>query len=97
MAPEGFNAVKRAVHAALRQGDYQHEARGSIDVKNLLATGEVTPEEVIRVIQRCNGNHYECSPHHRIKQVQCHLIKARGWYVKFYFLDPATVFISVHQ
>lgn len=97
MAPEGFNAVKRAVIAALQEGNYQHEARASIDVKNLLATGEVSAEEVLGVIRRCNGSHHTCSPHHRFPAIPCHLIKAQGWYVKFYFLDPHTVFVSVHQ
>lgn len=97
MAPTGFVAVKRAVLEALRNGNYQHEARGAIDVKNLLATGEVSAEQVVEVIRRCNGTHHECTPHHRMPKVACHVIRAQGWYVKFYFLDPATVFISVHQ
>jgi hypothetical protein len=25
------------------------------------------------------------------------VIKREGWYVKFYFIDPDTFFISVHQ
>lgn len=96
MAPKGFVAVRQAVLAALQRGDYQHEARGSIDVKNLLATGEVSPEQVMAVIRRCNGTQHECTPHHRMPKVECHVIRSQGWYVKFYFLDPVTVFISVH-
>ncbi len=97
MAPKGFNAVRRAVLAALEAGHYQHEARDSIDVKNLLATGAVSVNEVKDVIRRSNGLNYSCSPHHRVSSVDCHLIKAGGWYIKFYFLDPDTIFISVHQ
>ena len=95
--PQGFKAVKRAVIQALQDGDYQHEARASVDVKNLLATGEVSASEVIDVIKRSNGTNYERSPLHKSANIDCHLIKAGGWYVKFYFVDPTTIFISVHQ
>lgn len=95
--PKGFKAVKRAVIQALQDGDYQHEARASVDVKNLLATGEVSAAEVIDVIKRSNGTNYYCSPLHTSAKIDCHLIKAGGWYVKFYFVDPTTIFISVHQ
>ncbi len=94
---KGFKAVKSAVLASLESGEYQHEARDSIDTKNLLATGEVSAEEVARIIKRSTGAEYECSPHHRNHKVDCHIIKARGWYVKFYFLEPETMFISVHE
>lgn len=40
----GFKAAKSALIKALKNGDFQHEARGSITVKNLLATGQVTPK-----------------------------------------------------
>ena len=95
--PKGFKAVKRAVIDALEEGSYQHEARGAVDVKNLLATGEVSATEVLDVIRRSNGTNHECSPLHRNATIDCHLIKASGWYVKFYFVEPTTIFISVHQ
>ena len=53
--------------------------------------------EVIDVIKRSNGTNYECSPLHKSASIDCNLIKAGGWYVKFYFVDPTTIFISVHQ
>ena len=93
----GFKAAKKAVLAALKDGDYQHADRNQIDVKNLLAVGDVSAQEIIDVIRRCDGTHYQSSPHHQIKSVECHVIKAQGWYIKFYFVDPATFFISVHQ
>ena len=97
MKAMGFKAAKKAVLTALKDGDYQHADRNEIDVKNLLAVGEVSAEDVMKVIKRCDGTHYESSPHHQIKDVECHVIKAHGWYIKFYFVDPATFFISVHQ
>ena len=95
-SPKGYKAVRRAVIEALEEGDYQHEARSSIDVKNLLATEEVTAAEVVALIRRSDGTQYTCSPLHGNTGLDCHLIKTGGWYVKFYFLDPTTVFISVH-
>lgn len=93
----GFKDVRRAVIAALRSGRYQHVARDAIDVKNLLATGQVDVGEIVDVIRRCDGTHYRCSPHHQIRDIDCHVIRIEGWYIKFYFLDPNTVFISVHH
>jgi hypothetical protein len=26
-----------------------------------------------------------------------HVLKRDGWYVKFFFVDPQTIFISVHR
>ena len=95
--PRGDKAVKKAVIAALMRGEYQHELRGGIDVKNLLSTGVVTAEQVIDIIKRSDGTGYECSRLHKNIAIDCHVIKAGGWYVKFYFLDTATIFISVHQ
>ncbi|WP_343630011.1 hypothetical protein [Roseateles sp.] len=89
--------MKRAVIASLQCGDYEHEARADLDVKNLLATGAVSADFVVDVIKASCGADYECSPLHANGRITCHLIKARGWYVKFYFVDPATMFISVHR
>ena len=94
---KGYKAVKKAVITALESGDYQHEARGAIEVKNLLSTGHISSADVITIIKGSNGTNYECSPLHGSSKIDCHLIKSGGWYVKFYFLDPTTTFISVHQ
>ena len=48
--PTQFKVVKKAVMEALKAGAYQHEARSSIDVKNLLATGEVSAAEVMTLL-----------------------------------------------
>ena len=93
----GFREVKRKVLEALSTGRYQHAARAAIDTKNLLKTGDVTQAEVISIISRCNGTHHAASPHHAIPSVTVHVLKRDGWYIKFYFLDPETFFISVHR
>ncbi len=94
----GFTEVKDTVINALAAGTYDHEPRaGAIDEKNKLATGEVTPEFVANLIKRSTGADYSCSPHHKAQDIEVHVITKNGWYVKFYFLEPDTVFISVHE
>lgn len=93
----GFVEAKRRVLLALAAGTFQHEVRHGIDVKNLLQTGLVAAEDVAAVIRRCNGTHYTASQHHAVKQIDVHVLKRDGWYIKFYFVDPDTIFISVHR
>ena len=97
MVAMGFRTVRHRVIKALRQGTYLHAARGNIEVKNALLTGDISPGALIRIIERCNGTHYESSRHHQIEGIDVHILKRDGWYVKFYFVDPETVFISVHR
>lgn len=95
--PKGFNEVKKAAILALESGNFQHEARHGIEVKNLLQTGNVVPDEAVRIIKRCGGANYSISSHRLDSSIDVHIIKSSTWYVKFYFLDPMTVFISLHQ
>ena len=93
----GFKEAKRRLLAALDTGNYQHEARKGIDTKNLLQTGEVSAQTLAALVHRCGGQQHSSSPHHLISSVEVHVFKRDGWYVKFYFIDPDTIFISVHQ
>ena len=93
--PLGFTAAKRKLLQALAEGDYQHEARARIDVKNALAMGTVSAEQVAGIVRRATGAEHSSSPHHGDALITVHLLKTSGWYIKFYFLDPSTVFISV--
>ena len=93
----GWSATKVKILKALTEGTYLHEARSQIDDKNLLAIGDVTVEEVRRVIETCNGTHHQESPHHQVPALTVHILRRSGWYIKFYFVDPDTVFISVHH
>lgn len=87
--------------ACLNEEAVLHAERSDIDIKNLLATGEVTLKEVAAVIGRASGTGYHCSPHHTVASVDVHVIKTRfggmDWYIKWYFLEPDSVFISVHH
>jgi hypothetical protein len=96
----GFKQVKAQVIACLNSGRVRHEQRNEIDVKNLLATGAVTPGEVAAMINRARGGDYRCSPHHFDQRIDVHTVtvghQGVRWYIKWYFLEPNTVFISVH-
>jgi hypothetical protein len=86
------------VIAALRSGRFLHEARSAVEVKNLLAMGQVSAQFVEGIIAKSDGTQYRSSPHHSVPSIDVHIIESGGWYVKFYFVDdPDTVFISVHQ
>lgn len=93
----GYNEARKKIIKALQNQNYQHEIRATINEKNLLSTGEVTPDEVIRLIGKSSGINHTMSMHHQIKSLQVHLIKIDGWYIKFYFIDPNAIFISVHK
>ncbi len=97
----GFKEVKSKVIYCLNNGYVLHEERNNIDVKNLLSTGVVSLSDVATIIGRSSGNAYTCSPHHFNKEIIVHLIKTtylgESWYIKWYFIEPDCVFISVHH
>ncbi|WP_194712156.1 hypothetical protein [Noviherbaspirillum soli] len=93
----GYKEAKRMVLKALQEGNYIHDERDDIDVKNKFAMGEVTQAQVIDWIKRSNGINHTSSPLHGDNSVTVHIIKSCGWYIKFYILDPQATFISVHQ
>lgn len=78
-------------------GSYLHEARNEIDSKNKLATGEISAVEVAELVKKSTGNDHSKSLHHADRSITVHVISRKGWYIKFYFIDPVTWFISVHQ
>jgi hypothetical protein len=96
----GFRDVRCLLVDALESGRYQHEFRADMESKNLLAVGEVSPEFVVRLLQRCPGKRYRASPYHFDRSILCHEftpeLDGAGWYVKAYFLSADAVFISVH-
>tara|TARA_B100000949_G_scaffold225663_2_gene230138 strand:+ start:333 stop:692 length:360 start_codon:yes stop_codon:yes gene_type:complete len=93
----GFKEAKKRLIQALGEGTFLHEARSQIETKNLLQVGLVTPDDLIELVKKCGGQHHECSPHHSVTGVEVHVLRRDGWYVKFYFVDPDTIFISVHK
>ena len=97
----GFNEAKRKLIECLNTGYVLHEERNDIDVKNLLAIGEVSLEEAVYIIGRSRGDGYSVSPHHFDAEIDVHVLvtkfSVQAWYVKWYFLGPDSVFISFHQ
>jgi hypothetical protein len=100
----GFNAAKRELLAALETGNFQHEVREVFSEKNLLAVGDVSADQVIRVVKRARGADYSVSPHHWDPRTEVHVfrptVEGTRWYAKAYFLEVpegTAVFISIHR
>ena len=97
----GFKEAKRQLLECLANGSVLHQQRSDIDVKNLLAMGEISLFEVAGIIGRSRGDNYRSSPHHQIEAIEVHIIETRycgkDWYIKWYFVEPHSVFISVHH
>jgi hypothetical protein len=71
----GFKDARSKAIAALNEGRVQHAARGYIDEKNLLLVGDVTSDEVVRLLKACRGTQHECSPHHQVPSIEVHVFK----------------------
>lgn len=97
----GFKDIKKKVLNCLDTGHILHEERGNINIKNLLSTGKISVEEVINIIGSSRGNSYTSSPHHFDSKVTVHVINTlysgQKWYIKWYFVDPDSIFISIHH
>lgn len=89
--------MKPKVIQALKEGTFQHEVRNAIDTKNLLQMGAITAEEVVQILKKARGYDHSVRPHHRDPNIKVNIVKSQSWYIKFYFVDPDTIFISVHQ
>lgn len=92
----GFRQIKRKIVEAIRIGPVQHEARRSIDTKNYLLNGSLSPEALIDLLKNARGNEHREDRHHADGSVTVHIVKTRGWYIKFYFLEPDAWFLRVH-
>ncbi|MEL6116843.1 hypothetical protein P0Y67_16645 [Photobacterium sp. SP02] len=97
----GFRDVKSKVIGCLEEGAYDHEVRDNIDVKNLFQCGQLSDADVISLVNQTRGNEYEVSPHHKAPSIDVHILKpfkdGKRWYIKFYFIEPDVMFISVHE
>ncbi len=100
----GFNDVRRRVIRCLDTQSFESDAREAMSENNLLATGQISVDDVKRLISRCNGRQYVAKPmtedpttmKHEMKPV----IAGEQWFIRFYFVElPAdvAVFISVHK
>lgn len=110
MPKVGFRVARSKTIAALSAGPAYilFEDRTARESKNLLDTGEVSPEDVIGLLRICRGSadQYRETGHDRDQSIPVHTFKPVcgdvRWYIKVYFLDgtldlePA-IFISVHK
>lgn len=96
-----FKAEKLKVLTCLASGHILHDARANIDVKNLLLTGAVSIHYVSEIISQARGNEFQVRPHHMVAGVDVNIIRTifrgQSWYIKWYFMEPDCVFISVHN
>jgi hypothetical protein len=97
----GFKEVKSKAIKCLDDLNFDHEPRADRHIKNLLYTQAVTPAEVKEMIHCCGGTEHKSDFHDMDRSITIHILKPKGkydgWYVKFYFVDDGTMFISVHS
>ncbi|NGX85699.1 hypothetical protein GW579_01195 [Rahnella sp. Lac-M11] len=96
-----FREIKWKVIECLKNGNIEFEARREIHLKNLWSTGDITPFEVAAMIGRASGDNHQVRPYHYDSSIDVHIITVMSagihWYIKWYFTDPTSVFISVHH
>lgn len=94
----GFKEIKKQAIDCIKCDHIKHIER-DLD-KNLFADGLISSDEMIKIISSCNGDCYECSKHH-FMDIDVHILKPNGrydgLYVKFFFIEPDVIFISVHK
>lgn len=97
----GFKEARKKAILCLIEGYVDHEVRNSIDTKNLLHTGELNNRDVIELLKQTNGTQYQTNQHFWDSSIQVHICKPVVndicWYIKFYFIEPNVMFMSVHH
>ncbi len=92
-----FKQVKAKAVKLLNAGEITHEARNNINEKNLLSTGALSIKDVIKLINKTKGFQFTTSKHHMAPTIDVYIFRPDGWYIKFYFIEPGMMFISVHE
>jgi len=93
-----FKEIRCKAIECIKNGHVRHIER---DIsKNMFAGGDFTPEEMISIIGACRGDCYSSAKHHFL-EVDVHILKPQGrydgLYIKFFFIEPNILFISVHE
>lgn len=95
-----FYDVVLELIAALRDGRFQASIRGD---RNQLASGQLTPAEVIALLRKCDRADYEAAPLRDDPTVDVHIFKPTvrrvKWYIKAYFIEDdeqVAIVLSVH-
>lgn len=94
----GFKEIKvKVLHELTSEnGAINHTDRS--EGKNLLKDETISKDLAAKIISRCRGTEYQCSPHHNVPGVVVHIMKpsyeTEKWYIKFYFIAEKVTFIS---
>jgi len=103
-----FRSAKFLGIRCLETGRYQYELRSCLEEKNWLATGQITPTYVAKLIERCRLDQYSLSEHRLHSGLMVNTFRpvynGMHWYIKFYFPpvsgseadEDLAMFISVH-
>jgi hypothetical protein len=79
---------------------WQAEYRNDLAAKNWLATGAVSPDDVISMLHACRESQYRCYAHLDDPRTTVHDFRpgweGRRWIIKGYLLSGSALFISVH-
>lgn len=96
----GFSEIKKKVITCVEQGKAQSTPRSDKGEKNLFLTGEKSAADVVSMLNKTKGTQYSSAPHNTVNGIDIHIFKPlighEEWYIKFYFIDPECIFISVH-
>lgn len=97
----GFSSDKKRILSDLESLNFDHEARtGRAEDENLLAAGLITAERAIEIVMCARGQQHESRSHHQVTDLQIWIFKpvheGAVWYVKGYFAEDQTWFISFH-
>ncbi len=98
-----FREARGSLIEALKEGRYQHEARDAQEEKNLLAVGDISPEQAIEILKSCRGKLHRKERHYCKADIEVHVFKAakkianwNQWFVRAYFIEGGAWFISFH-
>ena len=91
----------------LSDGNIQHVARDRIDEKNLLQCGDLSPQDVIKLLNATRMNQHRIEPHEDYPAIDVYYFEPEAkidsdevkhnWHIKLFFIDPSVFFISVHR
>ena len=97
----GFRRALAQLLEALDSGAFGFPIEEVRAGKNLLQTGELSRDDLVRILKRCRGPDYSESPHHWAPEIVCHVFKptveGNRWYVNCCFIGQDTLVISVHR
>ncbi len=97
----GLRDIRSKAIECLKAGRVQAVERSDINEKNLLKTGGITSDDVVKLLNATRGDQYKTEPHKDDSSVLVHyfepMVAGENWHIKLYFLEPDCWFISAHK